>query len=217
MKIILLGPPGAGKGTQAALVAGREGLAHIATGDMFRAAVAQGTELGRLAKSYMDRGELVPDEVTIRMLLERLQQPDTRNGFLLDGFPRNLAQARALDEALSGARQTIDLVLNIAASDDELVRRLSGRWLCRQCGAVYHEVSNPPAVAGKCDRDGADLYQRDDDRPEVVRNRLQTQKPPEDLLAYYRGQGKLVDVDGEQNLNAVTDALLRAIKAGAAR
>lgn len=217
MRLILLGPPGAGKGTQAARIAEREQLAHISTGDMFRDAVREGTELGRLAKSYMDRGELVPDDVTIRMLLERLRQPDARKGFVLDGFPRNVAQARALDEALAREGLAIDLALHIAVSDDELVRRLSGRWMCRQCGAIYHETNNPPAVAGRCDRCGGELYQRDDDRPEVVRARLDKQKPPADLLAYYRDTGKLVEVNGEQDVDAVTQTLLDAIGAGATR
>lgn len=217
MRLILLGPPGAGKGTQAARIAEREGLAHISTGDMFRDAVREGTELGQLAKSYMDRGELVPDDVTIRMLLERLRRPDARKGFVLDGFPRNVAQARALDEALSAEGLAIDLALHISVSDDELVRRLSGRWMCRQCGAIYHETNNPPAVAGRCDRCGGELYQRDDDRPDVVRARLEKQKPPADLLAYYREAGKLVDVNGEQDLDAVTQSLLEAISAGATR
>jgi adenylate kinase len=217
MRLILLGPPGAGKGTQAARIAEREGLAHVSTGDMFREAVREGTELGKLAKSYMDRGELVPDDVTIRMLLERLRRPDARKGFILDGFPRNVAQARALDEALAAEGLAIELALHIAVSDEELVRRLSGRWMCRQCGAIYHETNNPPAVAGRCDRCGGELYQRDDDRPEVVQARLEKQKPPADLLAYYRDAGKLVDVNGEQPLDAVTQALLDAIKAGATR
>lgn len=217
MRLILLGPPGAGKGTQAARIAEREGLAHISTGDMFRDAVREGTELGQLAKSYMDRGELVPDDVTIRTLLERLRRPDARKGFVLDGFPRNVAQARALDEALSAEGLAIDLALHISVSDDELVRRLSGRWMCRQCGAIYHETNNPPAVAGRCDRCGGELYQRDDDRPDVVRARLEKQKPPADLLAYYREAGKLVDVNGEQDLDAVTQSLLEAISAGATR
>jgi len=211
VRLILLGPPGAGKGTQAQLIAGRVGLAHIATGDMFREAVRQGTELGKLAQSYMDRGALVPDDVTIRMLLERIGQPDAARGFMLDGFPRNLAQAEALDRALAAEGKAIDRVLLIQVSDDELVRRLSGRWLCRQCGAVYHEQNNPPARAGMCDRCGGDLYQRDDDRPETVRTRLQVQKPPADLVEHYRQAGILVEVNGEQPLEAVTQELLQAL------
>lgn len=217
MRLILLGPPGAGKGTQAARIAEREALAHISTGDLFREAVREGTELGKLAETYMDRGELVPDHVTIEMLLERLRRPDARKGFVLDGFPRNLAQARALDEALAAEGRAVDLALHITVSDDELVRRLAGRWMCRSCGAVYHEVNHPPSVTGRCDRCGGELYQRDDDRPEVVRARLAKQKPPADLLSYYREAGRLVEVDGERPLDAVTEALLEAIRAGATR
>lgn len=217
MQLILLGPPGAGKGTQAQLIAERIGLAHIATGDMFREAVRRGTELGKLAQSYMDRGVLVPDDVTIRMLLERIEQPDAERGFMLDGFPRNLAQAQALDRALAAEGKRIDRVLLIQVSDDELVRRLSGRWLCRQCGAVYHELNNPPARAGVCDRCGGELYQRDDDRPETVRTRLQVQKPPADLVEHYRRAGVLVEVNGEQPLEAVTHDLLQALGAAGAR
>ncbi len=217
MRLILLGPPGVGKGTQAQLIAGRLGLAHIATGDMFREAVRRGTELGTLAKSYMDRGELVPDQVTIRMLLERIRQPDAAGGFMLDGFPRNLPQAEALEQALAAEGSGIDRVLLIEAPDEELVRRLSGRWLCRNCGSVYHEQSNPPATAGVCDTCGGELYQREDDRPETVRTRLQVQKPPVDLVDHYRRQGILREVNGDQPLERVTDDLLRALDVAGAR
>lgn len=211
MYVILLGPPGAGKGTQAAIIAEQLGLKHIATGDMFREAVRRGTELGRLAKSYMDRGELVPDEVTIRMLLDRLREPDTAAGVIFDGFPRNVAQARALDEALAAAGKQIDRVLLIQVSDDELVARLSGRWLCPN-GHIFHERNNPPKQPGRCDICEAPLYQREDDRPETVRRRLALQKPPEDLLQYYAEQGKLREVNGEQSLERVTDALIQALE-----
>lgn len=217
MRLILLGPPGVGKGTQAQLIAGRLGLAHIATGDMFREAVRQGTELGVLARSYMDRGDLVPDQVTIRMLLERIRQPDAAKGFMLDGFPRNLTQADALDQALAAEGSDIDRVLLIEAPDEELVRRLSGRWLCRSCGSVYHEQSNPPAQAGVCDRCGGQLYQREDDRPETVRTRLQVQKPPADLVGHYRRKGILREVNGDQPLERVTEDLLQALDVAGAR
>ncbi len=217
MRLILLGPPGVGKGTQAQLIAARLGLAHIATGDMFREAVRRGTEVGTLAKSYMDRGELVPDEVTIRMLLERIRQPDAARGFMLDGFPRNLAQAAALDRALAAEGSAIDRVLLVEAPDEELVRRLSGRWLCRSCGSVYHERSNPPARAGVCDRCGGELYQREDDRPETVRTRLQVQKPPADLVEHYRRVGILREVNGDQPLERVTEDLLQALDVAGAR
>ena len=215
MYVILLGPPGAGKGTQAAIIAERTGLKHIATGDMFREAVRADTELGRLAKSYMDRGELVPDEVTIRMLLERLEQPDTAAGVLFDGFPRNLVQARALDEAMTGAGKQIDRVLLISVPDDELVARLGGRWLCPN-GHIYHERNNPPRQPGVCDVCGASLYQREDDRAETVRRRLEVQKPPADLISYYADQGKLREVNGEQSLEDVTAALMQALQDRAA-
>lgn len=211
MYIVLLGPPGAGKGTQAQRLAEATGLVHISTGDMFREHVRKGTKLGQLAKSYMDRGELVPDEVTIAMLVERLGQPDAAKGAIFDGFPRNVAQAKALDDALAKRGAAIDHALLIEVSDDELVARLGGRWMCRQCGAVYHERNDPPKTPGVCDRCGGELYQRDDDKPDVVRARLEKQKPPADLIEYYRARGILRTIDGEQPLDAVTKALLEAI------
>ena len=211
MYLILLGPPGTGKGTQAKIIAERLGLLHVATGDMFREAVQRGTELGQQAKAYMDRGELVPDELTIAMLLERIEQPDAERGVVFDGYPRTVQQARALDEALSGRGKAVDLALHLTASDEELVRRLSGRWLCSACGAIYHEATQPPKRPGVCDRCGGQLVQRDDDRPEVVRERLQRQRPPAELLEHYRRQGKLVEIDGEQPVEQVTEALLAAI------
>ena len=210
MYLILLGAPGTGKGTQAAIVAERYGWRHISTGDMLREAVAEGTELGRAARGYMESGALVPDALVIAMLVDRIGN-DGAAGFVLDGFPRNLAQAQALDTALGAAGTSIGLALNITVPDDELVRRLGGRWLCRSCGAIYQEQSNPPRVAGKCDRCGGDLYQRDDDRPETVLARLQQQKPPRDLIDHYREQGRLVDIDGSLALGKVTDALIEAI------
>jgi adenylate kinase len=209
--IVLLGPPGAGKGTQAQRLAAATGLVHISTGDMFREHVRNGTELGKVAKSYMDRGELVPDEVTIAMLLERLEQPDAAKGAMFDGYPRNVTQARALDEALAKRGAKIDRALLIEVSDEELVARLGGRWMCRRCGAVYHERNDPPKTPGICDRCGGELYQRDDDKPDVVRARLEKQKPPADLIEYYRERGVLRTVNGEQPLDAVTQALLEAI------
>jgi adenylate kinase len=204
--LILLGPPGTGKGTQARRIAERLGLAHVSTGDMFREAVQAGTELGRKAKEYMDRGDLVPDELTIAMLEERLRQPEARRGVLLDGCPRTLQQAQALGRALE-----VDAALHITASDDEIVRRLSGRWLCRNCGEIYHQQSRPPQQAGRCDACGGELYQREDDRPEVARQRLERQRPPQELLAYYRDVGRLLEVDGDQDVEAVTRDLLEAI------
>lgn len=211
MFVVLLGPPGAGKGTQAQRLTDRTGLLHLSTGDMFRENVREGTELGLLAKGYMDCGELVPDEVTIRMLLERIARPDAADGAMFDGFPRNVAQAVALDEALAGRGAAIDRALLIAVPDAELEGRLGGRWLCRACGAVYHERNDPPKEAGRCDREGGELYQREDDRPEVVRTRIERQKPPAALIDHYRDAGALREVDGERGLDAVTAGLLEAL------
>ncbi|MCY4576147.1 MAG: adenylate kinase [Chloroflexi bacterium] len=212
MRIILLGAPGAGKGTQAATLHEHLNAPHIATGDLFRAALSQGTPLGLEAKSYMDRGELVPDDVTVRMLLERISQPDAADGYILDGFPRSLAQAEALDEALKSHNETVDKVLLVDVSEDELVRRLSGRWICRACQTPYHAVSNPPKTEGMCDADGGELYQRDDDKPETVRNRLgvyRDQTAP--LIDYYTAQEILTSINGEQEIDVVRADLLAAI------
>ena len=212
MHLILLGPPGTGKGTQAKLIAEKLGTLHVATGDLFRDAVKQGTELGNRAKAYMDRGDLVPDEVTIAMLLHRIQQPDAKGGVMFDGFPRTLQQAQALDEALAANGTDADVALHITAPDDEIVRRLSGRWLCSDCGAIYHEQTQPPKQDKLCDDCGGNLSQRADDKPEVVRARLEKQRPPAEMLAYYREQGKLLDIDGAQAPDVVTDDLLAAIE-----
>lgn len=212
MYLILLGPPGTGKGTQAKRIAERLGLLHIASGDMFREAVQQDSELGKLVKSYMDRGELVPDEVTIAMLEERIDQPDAREGAIFDGYPRTLEQARALDEALGRRDTAVDIALHITASDDVIVRRLSGRWLCDSCGEIYHEQHRPPKQEGRCDGCGGQLKQREDDKPDVVRERLRRQRPSEELLAHYRDRGDLVDIDGESDIDAVTRDLLAAIE-----
>ncbi|MCH8900973.1 MAG: adenylate kinase [Chloroflexi bacterium] len=212
MYLVLLGPPGTGKGTQAKRIAERLGLLHIATGDMFREEVQQNSELGRLAKSYMDKGELVPDEVTIAMLEERIDQPDAREGAIFDGYPRTLEQARALDEALRRRGKAVDIALHVTASDDVIVRRLSGRWLCDGCGEIYHEQHRPPKQEGRCDGCDGQLKQRADDKPEVVRERLRRQRPSEELLAHYRDRDDLVDIDGEGDIDAVTRDLLAAIE-----
>ena len=212
MNLILLGPPGTGKGTQAKLLANRLNAVHIATGDLFRDAVKQGTELGLRAKEYMDRGDLVPDEVTISMLLERIEQPDAQGGAIFDGFPRTLQQAQALDEALAAKSKEAAAALHITAPDDEIVRRLSGRWLCPSCGAIYHEQTQPPTQDKTCDKCGSELHQREDDKPEVVRARLEKQRPPAEMLDYYRKQGKLVDIDGARAPEEVTKDLLAAIE-----
>ena len=212
MQLILLGLPGAGKGTQAALLAQRLGLLHISTGDLFRAAAAEGTDLGKRAQEYMSRGELVPDEVTINMLLERIARPDAAEGIILDGFPRTIPQAEALDVALDGQGRQIDGVLYIQVPEDLLMARLTGRWNCPNCGAIYHELTSPPKAAGKCDKCGADLTQRADDRPETVSTRLaQNRAWTEQLADFYEQQGKLRPVDGTGEPTDVTTRLLAQI------
>ena len=201
MRIVLLGAPGSGKGTQAERVSEATGMVHIASGDLFRKAEKEGTELGRIAKSYMEKGLLVPDELTIRMIMERIGQID--GGFMLDGFPRTIEQARALDEALP-EDQSIDKAIYIKVSTEELLRRLGGRWICRECQAPYHMVSSPPKVAGKCDRCGGELYQRADDNMETAQKRLDvyfSQTAP--LIDYYEQRRILVEVNGEQPIEEV--------------
>ena len=213
MRIVLLGPPGAGKGTQAAIIAERKRVAHVASGDLFRMHLGAGSELGVLAKTYMDRGELVPDEVTIRMVLDRTAAGDAVEGYVLDGFPRTIEQAAALDNALAGKGQALDATALIEVDTEELVRRLAGRWICRDCQTPYHEVSAPPAAAGVCDACGGALYQRDDDKSEVVRARLETyERQTAPLTGYYEQQGKLVRVDGEQAVDVVTAELLKCVE-----
>ena len=210
---ILFGAPGAGKGTQAAILAEKTGLVHITTGELFREAIRQETELGKQAKPYYDRGQLVPDQLTIAMLLERLSQGDCARGCLLDGFPRTLEQATALDEALAQEGKAIDKVGYIQVPQDELLSRLSGRWNCRQCGSVYHERFQPPRQAGRCDQCGGELYQREDDKPETARRRLEVysqQTAP--LIDYYRARGKLVEVDGDESVEEVAENLLAAVE-----
>jgi len=213
---ILLGAPGAGKGTQAISLVKELGLVHIASGDLFRQAQEKDTPLGREAKAYMERGELVPDQLTIRMVLERLQAPDCARGAILDGFPRTLEQARALDEALGRDARSIDAALYIKVSEEELVRRLSGRWICKVCQTPYHAVSSPPKKAGKCDRCGGQLYQRPDDSEGTVRGRLKVYaERTAPLIDYYAKLGKLVEVNGEQEIEGVRSSMLAALKAHA--
>lgn len=210
--VVLLGAPGAGKGTQAQVLSGRLGLAHVATGDLFRAAVRHGTPLGLTAKGFMDRGELVPDAVTIEMLLERLAQPDAARGILLDGFPRNVAQAEALDEALAARGSSVEIAPYIEVPEADLVARLAGRWICRAKGHPYHAQTKPPVVAGVCDVEGSELYQRDDDQPATVQARLRQQLGSlGDVVGYYRRRGVLAAVDGRRAIEKVTDDLLDAI------
>lgn len=213
--VTLLGAPGAGKGTQATTISEELGLPHIASGDLFRAVRESDTELGRLVKSYYDRGALVPDDVTIRLILDRLNQEDTALGALLDGFPRTLEQARALDAALADQGKAIDRVPYIKVSTDELLRRLGGRWICLNCQTPYHVVSAPPKVAGRCDKCGGELYQRPDDSIETAKNRLDVYFNQTALLIeYYQGQSKLVEINGEQSVEQVGHAVLAALAAG---
>ena len=212
MHAILLGAPGAGKGTQAVAISQKLGMAHIASGDLFRQEQEIGSELGRIAKTYMEKGQLVPDEVTVKMVLGRISAPDCAKGFLLDGFPRTLEQAKALEEALAEEGKGIDLVLYIKVSNDELLRRLSGRWICRKCQAPYNLVEQPPREPGKCDHCGGELYQRPDDTEETARKRLDVyfaQTMP--LIEYYAKADKLVEVDGEKRIDQVTQDLIAII------
>lgn len=211
MRVILLGPPGAGKGTQAARLAARLGVTRVSSGDLFREHQQRDTELGRLARSHMERGVLVPDDVTIRMLMDWVNAPEQARGFVLDGFPRTLAQAEALDRELKG-KGGIDRVLHIVVSRDELMRRLAGRLICRRCQTPYHQLSSPPEEAGRCDRCGGELYTREDDKPEAVRKRLQVYADQtEPLVHYYRQAGKLGEIDGEGSVEAVEEALVAAV------
>jgi adenylate kinase len=211
--IILLGPPGAGKGTQAQVISQEMNLSHISSGDLFRENLKNQTALGKMAQGYMNRGELVPDEVTISMVRERISRPDCQGGALLDGFPRTPAQAVALAEMLSSLGQHVDSVPYISVPAEVLIERLGGRWSCPTCGKVYHEVYNPPKTPGVCDTDGAKLIQRDDDKAETVERRIHVymeQTAP--LVEYYRQQGLLVEVDGTKSIDEVSKEILTAIK-----
>ena len=213
MYIILLGAPGAGKGTQAVMLAEKLNLVQIASGDLFRQALRDETELGKKAKAFMDKGQLVPNEITIQMVLDRLAAPDCKNGALLDGFPRNIGQAEALDRAMEKQSKAIDKVVYIKVSEGELLKRLSGRWICRDCQAPYHEVDSPPKVKGKCDRCGGELYQRDDDNAETVKNRLKVYfAETSPLIEYYRSADKLLEVNGEGSASDVNGRIMAALK-----
>ncbi|EIN8846811.1 adenylate kinase [Listeria monocytogenes] len=204
MKLVLMGLPGAGKGTQAEQIVEKYNIPHISTGDMFRAAMKNNTELGRKAKSFMDNGDLVPDEVTNGIVRERLSEDDAKDGFLLDGFPRTVEQAQELENILSDLGTELDAVINIDVEKDVLMKRLTGRWICRTCGKTYHEIYNPPKVAGKCDLDGGELYQRDDDKKETVEKRLNVNmKQTKPLLDFYSEKGKLHNINGEQDIKDV--------------
>jgi len=216
-RVIFLGAPGAGKGTQARRLAGGWAVPQVATGDMLREAVAEGTPLGREAKRFMDSGALVPDEVVIGLVDERLARPDAASGYVLDGFPRTVAQAEALDALLRRRGQDLDRVIFFDVSRDELLRRLTGRRICRQCGTAFHLVSAPPRVAGRCDQCGGELYQRPDDAEATVAHRLDVyQKQTAPLLDYYRDRGLLVRVEGEGPVERVAESIQRAVRAEAA-
>ncbi|MEO6060539.1 MAG: adenylate kinase [Thermoflexales bacterium] len=211
LDLVLLGGPGSGKGTQAERLRARFGLAHIATGDLFRDNLKNATELGRLARAYMDRGELVPDEVAEAMVEERLARPDARDGFVLDGFPRTVPQAQALDEMLARMRRRLEGVLFVNVSDEAIVGRLSGRLVCRACQTPYHIKFNPPKVAGICDKCGGELYRRDDDNPDTIRARLKVfHQQTEPLIDYFSEAGLLHELDGEGDVADVTGRTLDA-------
>ncbi|UMZ75414.1 adenylate kinase [Natranaerofaba carboxydovora] len=210
MRVILMGAPGAGKGTQAERLVEALKIPHIATGDIFRAAVKEGTELGNKAKSYMDAGKLVPDEIVIGIVKERLMKPDCKQGFLLDGFPRTVSQAEALDENLKD--RPIDYAVYIDADFDDLVERISGRRICSKCGKSYHVKFNPPDVRGVCDDDGGDLYQRDDDNEETAKERLEVyNEQTSPLIKYYEDKGLLKRVNGSQDPNGVYKEILNVL------
>lgn len=214
MFVVLLGPPGAGKGTQAEIISERCGLAHISSGDLFRENLKNATDLGKLAQGYMNRGELVPDDVTIAMVRDRLTRPDCAGGALLDGFPRTPAQADALAKMLTEFNGQVKVVPYIAVAPEILIKRLSGRWTCRAEGHVYHQEFNPPKQAGVCDIDGSELYQREDDQPATVERRIRVymeQTAP--LIDFYRQQELLVEVDGTLPIQEVTAQLMQAIEA----
>lgn len=210
--IVLLGPPGVGKGTQAKILAEKTKLAHISSGDLFRENLKNKTELGKLANSFMDKGELVPDDVTIKMIRERISRPDCKAGAILDGFPRTPAQADALKKTLADFGGEVKAVPYITASESVLVNRTGGRWTCREQGHIYHQIFSPPKMNGICDIDGSGLYQRDDDKVEMVKKRIRVyleQTMP--LVEYYRKDGKLFEIDGTQSVEQVTEELLSAL------
>ncbi|MBU6333675.1 MAG: adenylate kinase [Chloroflexi bacterium] len=218
MDIILLGAPGAGKGTQAKVLEEHTGLVHVASGDLFRAALRQGTELGMLAKSYMDRGALVPDEVVIKMIIERISRPDCANGVLFDGFPRTRDQARALEHELAAYGRRIDVVIYLKVPDAVLLRRIAGRQTCKTCGSTYNMYYFPSKRLDVCDECGGRLYQRSDDTMETARHRLEVyfaQTMP--LIAYFREQGSLLEIDGQQEISLVTGVMIKALSGVAAR
>ena len=212
MKIIMLGAPGAGKGTQGKMIAEKYSIPHVSTGDIFRANIKNGTELGKEAKKYMDQGLLVPDELTVKILLDRVAQDDCKNGYVLDGFPRTIPQAEALENALNAIEQKLDYAIDIDVPDENIINRMSGRRACVGCGATYHVLFNPTKVEGKCDVCGESLILRDDDKPETVKKRLDvyhTQTQP--LIDFYTERKVLVEVDGTQSMDKVFDDIMKIL------
>lgn len=209
MKIIMLGAPGAGKGTQAKMIAGKYGIPHISTGDIFRANIKDQTELGMEAKKYMDQGLLVPDELTVKILLDRVAKDDCRNGYVLDGFPRTIPQAQVLDKAVEELNESIDFAVNVDVKDENIIKRMSGRRACLKCGATYHIEHIPPKQEGICDSCGSELVLRDDDKPETVKKRLSVyHEQTQPLIDYYNKKGILREVDGSQDMNDVFNAIV---------
>ena len=212
MKIIMLGAPGAGKGTQAKMIADKYSIPHISTGDIFRANIKNGTELGKKAKTYMDQGLLVPDELVVDLIMDRFKEPDCANGYVLDGFPRTIPQAEALDKALTEIGEKVDFAINVEVPDENIVRRMSGRRACVGCGATYHIVYNPTKQEGICDRCGKELILRDDDKPETVEKRLKVyHDQTQPLITYYNGKGVLKEVDGTVDMKDVFDAIVKVL------
>ena len=213
MRVVLVGPPGAGKGTQAQFLASHLSIPKISTGDIFRDNVSHGTALGRRAQAYMERGDLVPDEVTIAMVTDRLADEDTQAGFLLDGFPRNVPQAETLKKMLLSWDTKLDVVLELVVDDDEVVRRLSGRRTCRRCGRIWHLSFDPPTVPGVCDDCGGELFQRDDDREETIRHRLEVyQEQTSPLISFYADEGTLLGLDATGPVDEITERALSALR-----
>ena len=214
MKIIMLGAPGAGKGTQAKMIADKFGIPHISTGDIFRANIKNGTELGRKAKEFMDKGQLVPDELTVEILLDRVAQDDCKNGYVLDGFPRTIPQADVLDKELTKLGDKVDFAINVDVPDENIVRRMSGRRACLKCGATYHIEHIPPKKEGICDTCGSELVQRDDDKPETVLNRLKVyHDQTQPLIEYYEGKNILKTVDGTKDMQEVFNSIVSILNA----
>lgn len=212
MKIVMLGAPGAGKGTQAKMIAEKYGIPHVSTGDIFRANIKNGTELGKEAKQYMDQGKLVPDELTVKILLDRVAQGDCKNGYVLDGFPRTIPQANVLDEALTKLGDKIDYAVNVDVPDDNIINRMGGRRACVACGATYHIVYNAPKTEGICDVCGKELIIRDDDQPETVKNRLKVyHDQTQPLIDFYEGKGVLKSVDGTADMKDVFAAIVEIL------